>query len=109
MKSADIIIIGSGLGGLVCAQLLSKHGYKVLVLEKNEQFGGALQIYKRAGATLDTGVHYIGGLQKGQNLYQYFKYLGLMDKLNLHQLDIDGFDCITFEGDKNEYKLAQGY
>jgi all-trans-retinol 13,14-reductase len=109
MKSADIIIIGSGLGGLVCAQLLSKHGYKVLVLEKNEQFGGALQIYKRAGATLDTGVHYIGGLQKGQNLYQYFKYLGLMDKLNIHQLDTDGFDCITFDGDKNEYKLAQGY
>lgn len=109
MKSYDIIIIGSGLGGLVCAQLLSKHGYRVLVLEKNEQFGGALQIYKRAGATLDTGVHYIGGLEKGQNLYQYFKYLGIYDKLDLIQLDKNGFDQITFDGDDQVYQLAQGY
>lgn len=109
MKSADIIIIGSGLGGLVCGQILSKEGYKVLILEKNEQFGGALQIYKREGAILDTGVHYIGGLSKGQNLYQYFKYLNVIDKLDLQQLDEDGFDHITFEDDANEYKLAQGY
>lgn len=109
MEKYDVAIIGSGLGGLVSAQVLSKNGYKVLVLEKNEQFGGALQIFKRAGATLDTGVHYIGGLDKGQNLYQYFKYLGLIDKLSLHQLDKNGFDIITFDKDLQEYPLAQGY
>ncbi|MEI6312207.1 MAG: FAD-dependent oxidoreductase [Bacteroidota bacterium] len=109
METYDFIIIGSGIGGLVSAQILTKNGYKVIVLEKNEQFGGALQIFKREGETLDTGVHYIGGLAPGQNLYQYFKYLGLMDKLSLQQLDLNGFDIITFENDKQEYPIAQGY
>jgi len=30
----DVIIIGSGIGGLICGALLSKRGYKVLVLEQ---------------------------------------------------------------------------
>ena len=33
----DVIIIGSGLGGLSCGSLLSKRGYKVLVLEQHYQ------------------------------------------------------------------------
>ena len=31
------MIIGSGMGGLVCADILSREGYKVCVLEKNKQ------------------------------------------------------------------------
>jgi all-trans-retinol 13,14-reductase len=33
----DVVIIGSGLGGLLCATLLAKEGMKVCVLEKNKQ------------------------------------------------------------------------
>ena len=40
MNKYDIIIIGSGLGGLQTAYILSKEGYNVCVLEKNHQFGG---------------------------------------------------------------------
>ena len=36
----DIVIVGSGLGGLVSSIILAKEGYKVCVLEKNNQFGG---------------------------------------------------------------------
>ena len=36
MSKYDIIIIGSGLGGLECGAILSKEGYNVCVLEKNE-------------------------------------------------------------------------
>ena len=36
MSKYDIIIIGSGLGGLECGAILSKEGYHVCVLEKNE-------------------------------------------------------------------------
>ena len=39
MSKYDIIIIGSGLGGLECGAILSKEGYHVCVLEKNELFG----------------------------------------------------------------------
>jgi len=105
----DIIIIGSGLGGLVCGAILSMNGYKVCVYEKNRQIGGCLQTYSRNKAILDTGVHYIGGLAEGQQLHQIFKYLDIIDKLKLKRLDMDGFDHISFKDDNKTYKLAQGY
>jgi len=108
-KKYDVVIIGSGLGGLVSANILAREGYNVCVLEKNNQYGGNLQIFVRDKTIFDTGIHYIGGLDKGQNLYMYFKYLGIMDDLKLKKLDKDKFDVITFDGDEIEYPHAQGY
>jgi all-trans-retinol 13,14-reductase len=105
----DIIIIGSGMGGLVCGDILSREGYKICILEKNKQIGGSLQTFSRDKVVFDSGVHYIGALDKGQTLYQVFKYLGLMEKLKLQRLDIDAFDKIIIEGDDREYAFAQGY
>ena len=109
MSNFDVVIIGSGMGGLVCADILSKEGYKVCVLEKNKQIGGSLQTFVRDKVIFDSGVHYIGGLGEGQNLYQIFKYLGIIDKLKLQKLDINIFDKIIIEGDSREYTFAQGY
>ena len=105
----DVVIVGSGLGGLAAAILMAKEGYKVCVLEKNNQFGGNLQTFVRDKTIFDTGIHYIGGLGEGQNLYKYFKYLGIMDDLKLHKMDEDGFDIISFEEENEEYPHAQGY
>ena len=105
----DIVIIGSGLGGLVSALIFAKEGYKVCVLEKNNQFGGNLQTFVRDKSIFDTGVHYIGGLAEGENLHQYFKYLGIMDDLKLKKMDEDKYDVITFNGDEIDYPHAQGY
>ncbi len=105
----DVVIIGSGLGGLVSSIILAKEGYGVCVLEKNNQYGGNLQTFVRDKTIFDTGIHYIGGLEKGQNLYKYFKYLGIIDNLNLKKLDEDRFDMISFEDDQKEYPHAQGY
>lgn len=105
----DVVVVGSGLGGLVSAIILAKEGYSVCVLEKNNQYGGNLQTFVRDKTIFDTGIHYIGGLGEGQNLYKYFKYLGIMDDLKLKQLDEDGFDIISFEDEKKEYPHAQGY
>ena len=105
----DVVIIGSGLGGLVSSIILAKEGYSVCVLEKNNQYGGNLQTFVRDKTIFDTGIHYIGGLGEGQNLHQYFKYLGIIDKLNLKKLDENAFDIISFEDDKTEYPHAQGY
>ncbi|HLK27183.1 MAG TPA: FAD-dependent oxidoreductase [Puia sp.] len=109
MQQYDVIIIGSGIGGLVCGNILSMEGMKVCVLEKNKQIGGCLQTFSRDKVIFDSGVHYIGGLDKGQNLYQIFKYLGLMEKLKLEKMDEDAFDKIIIDNDENEYPLAQGY
>jgi all-trans-retinol 13,14-reductase len=105
----DIVIIGSGMGGLVCADILGREGYKVCVLEKNRQIGGCLQTYVRDKVIFDSGVHYLGGLGEGQNLYQVFKYLGILKKLKLQKMDENLFDKILIENDEKEYVFAQGY
>lgn len=108
-KHYDVVIIGSGLGGLVSSIILAKEGYSVCVLEKNNQFGGNLQTFVRDKTIFDTGIHYLGGLSEGQNLYRYFKYIGIMDSLNLKKMDEDGYDIISFEDVNMEFPHAQGY
>jgi all-trans-retinol 13,14-reductase len=105
----DVIIVGSGLGGLACGALLAREGYSVCVLERNKQIGGTLQTYARDKVIFDSGVHYVGGLDKGQNLYRLFKFLGIMDKLNIRRMDEDMVDGIVIAGDPNMYRYAQGY
>jgi len=109
MPDFDVIIIGSGMGGLVCGNLLGMEGYNVCVLEKNKQIGGCLQTYVRDRVIFDSGVHYLGGLNGGQNLYQIFKYLDILDRLKLQRMEVDVFDKILFDGDDKEYVYAQGY
>ncbi len=96
------------MGGLVCGNILSREGYSVCIVEKNKQLGGCLQIYVRDKVIFDSGVHYIGGLDKGQNLYQIFKWLGLMDKLRLEKMD-PAFDLVLLDGEENQYRIMQGY
>jgi all-trans-retinol 13,14-reductase len=107
--SFDVVIIGGGLGGLLCGAILGKNGYRVAVLEKNPQIGGCLQSYSRDGGLFDTGVHYIGGLEKGQTLYKIFSYLGLMDRIKVKRFDNEGFDVIKFGDSGKEYVYAQTY
>ena len=56
----DAIVIGSGIGGLTSAAILSKAGKKVLVLEQHYTAGGYTHSYSRNGYEWDVGVHYIG-------------------------------------------------
>ncbi len=102
----DVVVIGSGFGGLACAQLLSKAGYHVLVLEAHWQPGGCLQSYQRKGHSFDTGLHYVGGLGEGETLHDVFGLLGLL-RLPWHRMDVDGTDHITMNG--QTYCLAQGF
>lgn len=102
----DVVIIGSGFGGLVCAHLLSQAGRSVLVLERQIQPGGCIQSYRRQDHSFDTGLHYIGGLGEGQRLNKIFSRLGLM-KLPWQHLDPNGFDQVTIAG--QTFAFAEGY
>lgn len=102
----DVVIIGSGLGGLLCGNILSSEGYNVCIVEKNHKLGGSLQTFGRKACIFNTGLNYTESLDKGQSLYQYFRYFGLYDKLKIRKLDEDGFDIISFPDAK--YKLAMG-
>ena len=60
----DVIVIGSGIGGLANAALLSKLGKKVCVLEQHYTAGGYTHAYEREGYEWDVGVHYIGEVHR---------------------------------------------
>lgn len=108
-KIYDVVIIGSGLGGLISGLLLAMEGKSVCILEKNNQYGGNLQTFVRDKTIFDTGVHYIGGLEEGQNLNKIFSYLGIRSDLKLEKMDPNGFDQIYIDADQTFYPLAQGY
>ena len=54
-ENLDTIVIGSGIGGLTTAVLLSRAGQKVLVLEQHDQAGGCCHTFVDKGYEFDTG------------------------------------------------------
>jgi diapolycopene oxygenase len=55
MSKKNVIVIGSGLGGISAAISLAQEGYKVAIHEKNPQIGGKLNVLKAEGYTFDLG------------------------------------------------------
>ena len=101
MKSSefDVVIIGSGLGGLMCGALLSMNGHKVCVLEKHHQIGGNLQTFKRKGIGFNSAMHYVGSMDEGQILNKVFRYLGVLDSTGLEKLDKSDYEKV-YLGDR---------
>ncbi len=108
MREYDVIVAGGGLGGLTAGVILAKEGMNVCVIEQHSIVGGCLQSFRRGDHILDTGMHYVGSLDKGQTMHQYFKYMGIVDRLNLQKLDEEGFDYFHFN-DGSTFRHAMGY
>lgn len=71
----DVIVIGSGIGGLTSAAVLSDLGYRVCVLEQHYTAGGYTHSYERNGYEWDVGVHYIGDVGAQTTTRRMFDYL----------------------------------
>lgn len=61
-SEADIIVIGSGIGGLCCGGLLARYGQDVLVLESHDLPGGAAHSFEIKGYHFDSGPSLFSGL-----------------------------------------------
>ena len=107
-ESKSIVIIGGGLGGLFTGAILAKEGQRVTVLEKNATIGGGLQSFRRFGETFDTGMHIIGGMQPGGNIRRICEYLGIMDKVQIMDVDDQCTDALYFAEDRQTYRIAKG-
>ncbi len=71
----DAVVIGSGMGGLTSAALLSELGWKVCVLEQHYTAGGYTHSYERNGYEWDVGVHYIGDVGTATRTRKMFDFL----------------------------------
>jgi phytoene dehydrogenase-like protein len=98
-KTYDVIIIGSGAGGMASAVPLAQAGLKVLVCEQHEVPGGWTHSFTLNGYRFSPGVHYIGGLQPGGNLRRIYEGLGVSQDMSFCELNPDGYDHI-FIGDE---------
>lgn len=58
----DAVIIGAGIGGLVCGCYLAKAGMKVLIAEHHHKPGGYCTSFKRRGFTFDAAAHSLEGI-----------------------------------------------
>jgi phytoene dehydrogenase-like protein len=54
----DAVVIGSGVGGLILANLLAREGLKVLLAEQHYMVGGYCSTFRRGGYTFDAATHF---------------------------------------------------
>lgn len=76
-KKYDVIIIGAGIGGLVCGNYLAKEGLKVLIVEKNSKPGGYCVSFTRKNFIFDACIHSFGSCAPQEALGQIIKELDL--------------------------------
>ena len=88
----DVIILGAGIGGLICGAFLAKNGKKVLIIERHSIPGGYCTSFKRKGYIFDAAVHHIGGCGKWSIVGRSFKELGI----DINFLKLDPMDSINF-------------
>ncbi|RMF23668.1 MAG: NAD(P)/FAD-dependent oxidoreductase [Deltaproteobacteria bacterium] len=87
----DAILIGSGLGALMCAAKLAKAGRRCLVLEQHYVAGGYAHHFQRkhkgAKYLFDVALHQTGSLKNGQFMRKAFEETGVLDKLDLVEMN----------------------
>ena len=94
----DVVIAGSGFGGLSAAILLAKLGLRVSLVESAAACGGALRSYKRRGIDCPVGVHYFGAAGPNELLGQTLTLLDVREAADLQRIGASGvIDRYCFE------------
>ncbi len=96
----DVVVIGSGLGGLCTAAYLCAAGKRTLVLEAHYVAGGNSQVFRRKHKgreyEFDVGIHYIGECGRDGLITAALNGLGLAERVVFRPLDSDGYSTLHF-------------
>jgi phytoene dehydrogenase-like protein len=97
-ETADVVLIGCGLGGLTTAAYLSQLGYKVACFDHHYVAGGCATAFTRGPARaryhFDVGLHYIGDCGEDGAIPSVLREVGA--KVDFVPMDPDGFDTLIF-------------
>lgn len=83
----DIVIIGAGIGGLVCGCYSAKAGLKTLLVEKNQKIGGYCTSFTRKKFHFDACAHSFGSYKEGGIISNIFKELDIYNRLEIKRYD----------------------
>jgi phytoene dehydrogenase-like protein len=86
-ETSDVVVIGAGIGGLVCANYLAKAGAKVVLVEKHHTPGGYSSSFKKGKYYFDAGAHYLGSCRPEGQIGRLFFEHKLDKKLELIRCD----------------------
>ncbi len=75
-----VIVLGAGIAGLTLSIELLLKGYKVTLIEKNDNPGGLCSGYFVNGHYIDACLHWLMGTKKDSQLYNYWKEIGAFSK-----------------------------
>lgn len=98
MQETDVVVIGSGVGGLSCAALLARYGFKVMVCESHAIAGGAAHGFERNGFRFDSGPSLYSGLSDSPSANPLRQVLDAVG-VDLPWLTYDTWGCRLPEGD----------
>jgi phytoene dehydrogenase-like protein len=97
MTQTDVIVIGSGIGGLSCAALLARYGFKVTVCESHSIAGGAAHAFDRHGFIFDSGPSLYSGLSYRPSPNPLRQVLDAIE-VDLNWATYDTWGCFLPEG-----------
>ncbi|UCG78955.1 MAG: NAD(P)/FAD-dependent oxidoreductase [Nitrospirota bacterium] len=83
----DAIIIGAGIGGLVCGCYLANAGLRIMLLEQHHKPGGYCSSFRRNGFIFDAAAHSLGSFREGGHLHKIFKDLSIYDSVKVKRSD----------------------
>ncbi len=109
MADQDVIIIGSGIGGLVAGALLARYGKSVLICESYRIPGGAAHEFTRHGFRFDSGPSFYCGLGDPKSLNPVRLVLEVLGE-SLETVSYDPLGYYHFpEGTLPIYRNSQRY
>ncbi len=80
----DVVVIGSGLGGLTAAALMAKAGRRVCLIERNPSLGGAASCFKHGTLTIEASLHQTADPRDpNETKHAILEHLGVLEELDL--------------------------